>query len=104
MLLTGGVTVDGNLWDRSRIDLPNTNPPVIQLYAPSYDITVADAGTGFRQADGVSYGRQCCPVLMSYLDASTKDFTDLRNNSCRNNLWTRHILPRTFQPLDESRQ
>jgi len=79
MMVIGGVkmTEDGNWdrWDRSRVDLPGTNPPVITVHAPSFHINVPQAAGGWRNPNvvqGVSYGRHCCPVLRLSLDASVK--------------------------------
>ena len=74
MMVVGGVTVpDGNLWERSKVDPPGTNPPVIMSHAPSFLINVPEPDGGWRnpyEVQGVSYGRYCCPVLRSFLDVS----------------------------------
>ena len=61
MMIVGGVRVpDGNLWERSKVDPPGTNPPVITLYAPSFHLTVPQPGGDWRnpnEVQGVSYGR-----------------------------------------------
>ncbi len=66
MMVVGGVGTDGNLWPRSKID-PDPHTKVIRVYASCYDITVPNAITGgYRDpatVEGVSYGRQCHPVL-----------------------------------------
>ena len=76
MMVVGGVTVpDGNKWQRSRVDPPGTNPPVIRSYAPSFHINVPKPDGGWRnpnKVQGVSYGRHCCPVLRLSLAASIK--------------------------------
>ena len=59
-MVVGGVTVDGDRWYKSCVDVPG-NPKVIKLYAPSSDINVpAPDGSwrNFHEVTGVSYGRQ----------------------------------------------
>jgi len=74
IMVIGGITVpDGNRWDRSRVDLPETQPPVIRLHAPSFEINAPNATGGWRfpgEVTGVSYGRRCCPVHRLHLDTS----------------------------------
>lgn len=60
-LIVGGVTTDGNLSPRSRVDPPNT-PRTIRLYAPNFDITVPlPTGQTFRLAAGTSLGKHIGP-------------------------------------------
>ena len=74
MMVVGGVKTDGNLWDRSRVDVPG-NPQVIKLHAPSFHINVPGPDGGWRnpnEVQGVSYGSYSCPVLR-LSDAGTKN-------------------------------
>ena len=74
MMVVGGVTApDGNRAPRSKVDIPDTDPPVITVYAPSTLINVPKPGEGWRDPEsvtGVSYGRHYCPVLRLFLGAS----------------------------------
>ena len=75
MMVVGGVTVDGNRWDRSKVDVPG-NPQVIRLHAPSFIINVPQPGGGWRnpnEVTGVSYGRHIylTPRLLAMLPNNT---------------------------------
>lgn len=97
ILVVGGVTVDGNRWDRSKVDVPG-NPQVIKLYAPSFGINVPAPGGGWRnpnEVQGVSYGRHFYPALRLFAMRVWKN-TDVCNDSCCNNFWTCDIFLRTF--------
>lgn len=99
MLIVGGVTTDGNLWDRSRVDVPG-NAQVIRLYAPSFNIMVPNGQTGvYRnplEVQGVSYGEHNYSVLTKFLQREQEDFADFYDTSCCNYIWTGHIFLRTF--------
>lgn len=68
-LIVGGVTTDGNLSPRSRVDPPNT-PRTIKLYAPNTDITVPNpTGQDFRLAQGTSLGKYIGPRAETHVVA-----------------------------------
>lgn len=75
MMIVGGVEVpSGDISERSRVDLPGTVPQVITLYAPSEEINVPEANGEWRnhlEVQGVSYGRNCCPVLRPCIAVSS---------------------------------
>lgn len=65
MMVVGGVTVDGDRWGQSCVDVPG-NPQVIKLHAPCTYIHVPAPNGDWRNPNvvqGVSFGRHLNLVL-----------------------------------------